>query len=144
MTGLRTDESRLHPADLAGYLAGRGVLAGLDAVAVSVLSGGVSADVFAVQRGDVGVVVKQALGQLKVAATWQADPGRVIVEADALRLAGTIAPGSVPAVRNLDPERYTLVMERAPEVFSLLQWIGANSMPRCCRGLTTTLSVHWP
>jgi 5-methylthioribose kinase len=115
MTGPRTGGSRLHPADLAGYLAGRGVLAGLDAVAVSVLSGGVSADVFAVQRGDVGVVVKQALGQLKVAATWQADPGRVIVEADALRLAGTIAPGSVPAVRDLDPERYTLVMERAPE-----------------------------
>ena len=90
MTGLRTDESRLHLADVAGYLNGRGVLSGLDAVDVSVLSGGVSADGFAVQSGAVGVVVKQALGQLKVATTWQADRGRVIVEADALRLAGAL------------------------------------------------------
>jgi aminoglycoside phosphotransferase (APT) family kinase protein len=117
MAGLRTDESRLHLADLADYLEGRQVLSGLDAVDVRVLSGGVSADVFAVQSGDVGVVVKQALGQLKVATTWQADRGRVVVEADALRLAGTIVPGSVPAVYDIDPERYALVIERAPEDF---------------------------
>jgi 5-methylthioribose kinase len=117
MTGLRTAGSRLRATDLAGYLRGRGVLSGLDAVDVSVLSGGVSADVFAVQSADVGVVVKQALGQLKVATTWEADPDRIVVEAAALRLAGTIAPGSVPAVYDLDPERYALVIERAPEDF---------------------------
>jgi hypothetical protein len=33
---------------------------------------------------------------------------------------------------------------RAPVAFSSLQWIGANSMPRCCRSLTTTFSVHCP
>jgi len=117
MTGLRTTESRLHAADLAGYLRGRGVLSGLDAVDVSVLGGGVSADVFAVDSGALHIVIKQALGQLKVATTWEADPGRIVVEAAALRLAGTIAPGSVPAVYDIDPERYALVIERAPEDF---------------------------
>ncbi|HEX9504381.1 MAG TPA: hypothetical protein VGA62_00080 [Acidimicrobiia bacterium] len=93
------------------------MLSGLDAVDVSVLGGGVSADVFAVDSGALHIVIKQALGQLKVATTWEADPGRIVVEAAALRLAGTIAPGSVPAVYDIDPERYALVIERAPEDF---------------------------
>ena len=33
---------------------------------------------------------------------------------------------------------------RAPVAVASLQWIGANSMPRCCRSLTTTLQRALP
>jgi tRNA A-37 threonylcarbamoyl transferase component Bud32 len=108
MSGLRTREPKLRIEELPDYLRGRGVLTGAYPV---------DAGVFTVDSGGTHVVVKQALSQLKVATTWEADPGRVVVEAEALRVAGAIAPGSVPAVYDLDTERHLLVMERAPAEF---------------------------
>jgi len=59
----------------------------------------------------------KTLPRLKVAARWAADPGRVIVEAEALRLAGAVTPDSVPQVVDLDPDRHVLLIEHAPATF---------------------------
>jgi 5-methylthioribose kinase len=58
------------------------------------------------------VVVKRALGQLRVEQLWLADPGRIDTEGRALQLAGRLAPGAVPRVHDLHAGY--LVIERAP------------------------------
>ena len=60
-------------------------------------------------------VVKRALGRLRVAEEWLADPARIDTEGRALELAGRLAPGSVPEVYDL-ADGY-LVIERAPDTW---------------------------
>ncbi len=81
---------------------------------VEVLSGGVSADAFAVHTPAGSWVVKQALAMLKVSAEWRADPKRILNEAAALRVASRLIPECVPPVTLIDRERLILVMEHAP------------------------------
>jgi 5-methylthioribose kinase len=99
-------------AALAAHLVRRGLTASAGGVEVEELAGGVSNDVLAVRAPDLDAVVKRALGRLRVAEEWLADPGRIDTEGRALRLAGQLLPGSVPQVRDL-AEGY-LVIERAP------------------------------
>lgn len=108
----------LDATTVVGYLERRGVLpAGSGAVATS-LEGGVSNDVFAVRGAGVEVVVKQALPRLRVADEWLAKVERAATEGEALRLAGSLAPGLVPPVFDLDPDAGALTIALAPPGWS--------------------------
>ena len=96
------------------YLRRRGLLDATAPATATRLAGGVSGGVFGVDAGRAQMVVKQALPRLRVQADWTADPGRILTEAAALRLAATITPGAVPPVIDIDPGPHTLVMGRAP------------------------------
>lgn len=78
------------------------------------LSGGVSSSVWAVEGPIDGVVVKQALAELRVEADWRADPRRNLTEAWALVVLGGITPERVPRLLATDPGSQAFVMERAP------------------------------
>ena len=95
------------------YLVDRAVI-DTPAGSVEVLSGGVSADAFAVHTPVGSWVVKQALALLKVAAEWRADPNRILNEAAALQIASQLIPHSVPPVTFIDQDRLILVTEHAP------------------------------
>ncbi len=99
-------------AALAAHLAARGLVGSSAGLEVLPLAGGVSNDVVAVRGPGFDAVVKQALGRLRVAEEWLADPARLDTEGRALRLAGSIAPSAVPRV--LDLSDGYLVIERAP------------------------------
>ena len=100
-------------AALTAHLVRRGLAASAADVLVRPLAGGVSNDVVAVSAPGLDAVVKQALGRLRVAEEWLADPARIDTEGRALRLAGELLPGSAPAVHDL-ADGY-LVIERAPD-----------------------------
>ncbi|SOD98030.1 phosphotransferase [Blastococcus haudaquaticus] len=100
-------------AALTAHLVARGLTASPAGVEIHPLAGGVSNDVVAVRAPGLDAVVKQALGRLRVAEEWLADPARLDTEGRALRLAGRIAPGSAPEVFDLS-DGY-LVIERAPD-----------------------------
>ena len=68
-----------------------------------------------VTQGAQRIVVKQALGRLRVADEWLAPTSRAVTEADALRLGAELTPGAVPRVLDSDPDNSVLVIERAPQ-----------------------------
>jgi aminoglycoside phosphotransferase (APT) family kinase protein len=82
------------------------------------LTGGVASDIWLVEAGTVRFAVKRALAKLRVAADWRAPVDRNASEAEWLRLAARIAPGSAPdillhdaahgffAMAYMPPERY--------------------------------------
>jgi 5-methylthioribose kinase len=78
------------------------------------LGGGVSNIVLAVSTKERELVVKQSLPRLRVAEEWLASQDRVLTEATALELAARLTPGAVPHVLDCDPERFVMVMQRAP------------------------------
>ena len=67
-----------------------------------------------VHRGDLRVVVKQALPRLRVADEWLAKRERAITEGEALRLAQQLTPGSVPQVLDVDEVACALTITEAP------------------------------
>src|SRR5882724_7284001 len=61
------------------------------------LGGGVSNIVVLAECGQFRLIVKQALGQLRVAEEWRCDRGRIFREAAAMRwLAGRTTAGQIP------------------------------------------------
>jgi 5-methylthioribose kinase len=117
MTGQPTElaGTLLSAESAAPYLVARGVFAEGEQLEVQTLGGGVSNVVLAVRGGARRVVLKQALPRLNVADDWPAKRERALTEAEALRLAARIAPGSVPGVLDVDPDACALVIEEAPE-----------------------------
>jgi 5-methylthioribose kinase len=105
----------LSPSDVGAYLVARGVVGDSGELEATELGGGVSNVVLAVRADGLRIVVKQALPRLRVAEEWLAPRERAITEADALRLMGRVAPGSVPPVLDADPERCVLAIAEAPE-----------------------------
>jgi len=87
-------------------------------VEVEVLGGGVSNDVVLVRSATSELVVKQALPRLRVAQVWEASRSRIVTEGEALRLARSIVPDGVPAVIEVVPADFLLVLESAPSRFS--------------------------
>lgn len=88
-----------------------------------IASGGVSGEVRFEDGPDGPIVVKQALGKLKVAADWFASPARNAVEAACLRtLADVLGQASVPRVLWETNETHTFAMERLPT--RLVPWKG--------------------
>ncbi|QLL24679.1 phosphotransferase [Actinobacteria bacterium IMCC26103] len=102
----------LDQGSVLSYLVQRGLLTGN--ATVEILTGGVSCVVLAVYNGDVDLVVKQALPELKTKAKWVADQRRAIVEADAMQVYHSITPDSVPKLLDCDPTEFTLTMTRLP------------------------------
>jgi 5-methylthioribose kinase len=96
------------------YLTGRGLVEAGTPVSAEELAWGVSNVVLAVASAGFQAVVKQALPRLRVEEEWLAKRERALTEADALVLAGQLAPGTVPAVLDVDPKACALVVERAP------------------------------
>ena len=87
---------------------------GLDqtGLALTRLSGGVSCDVWKVERpGAPTLVVKHALAKLRVAADWRAPPARAKAEVDWFRLVETILPKGVPHVVADDLAHDSFAME---------------------------------
>ena len=78
------------------------------------LAGGVSSDIFRVDVDGQTLCVKRALPRLKVAADWRAPVERNAFEAEWLRVAGTIAPGSVPRLLAEDRTAGAFAMEWLP------------------------------
>jgi 5-methylthioribose kinase len=79
------------------------------------LSGGVSCDVWRVDRdGLAPIVLKRALPKLRVAADWRAPPERAAAEVAWLKLAADIRPGAVPKVLGEDRQRHVFAMEYLP------------------------------
>lgn len=85
----------------------------VDPGSARLLPGGVSSTVVTLD-GAPPVVLKQALGRLRVASPWEADPRRSETEADALRLLHGITPDHVPAVLASDPAAHVVALNRAP------------------------------
>ncbi|PAK26252.1 hypothetical protein CJD44_11615 [Streptomyces sp. alain-838] len=100
---------------LTEHLVRRGLASPDSALSIRPLTGGVSNDVFSVTGSGIDVVVKRALGRLRVAQPWTADTARLDTEGRALRLAGRLTPASVPKVHDLHDEY--LVIERAPHTW---------------------------
>jgi 5-methylthioribose kinase len=99
---------------VAAWLAARGLVpdgAGVEAVE---LEWGVSNVVLAVRADSLHAVVKQELPRLRVEEEWLAKRERTLTEAEALRLAAEIVPGSVPAVLDVDAEACAMVIAHAP------------------------------
>ena len=102
----------LNESTVVAYLTKRGIISGL--AEVEELTGGVSNVVLGIKSGDKDLVLKQALPQLRVTAVWKADQRRAIVEANGMKLLHSITPDSVPDLIDLDPEEFTLTMDRLP------------------------------
>jgi aminoglycoside phosphotransferase (APT) family kinase protein len=98
---------------VVSYLRDRGVIEAGPAHVVE-LGGGVSNLVLAITTRERRVVFKQALPRLRVADEWLAKRERALAEARALTIARGLAPGSVPRVIDVDPERCAITIEAAP------------------------------
>ena len=105
---------------VVAYLKSRNIFSDSADVAVEILTGGVSNVVLAVSGEGRDLVVKQALPELKVAQKWSADQRRAIVEANALQVYQEITPENVPALVECDPERFVVILQRAPR--SVTNW----------------------
>ncbi len=81
---------------------------------LSSLAGGVSSDIYRVDLPSGVVCVKRALPRLKVAADWQVPVERSRYEVEWMRVAGAIAPASVPEVLGEDPETGAFAMAWLP------------------------------
>jgi len=105
----------LDEANLASYLATRGLLQTGETVVVRELSGGVSNRAFWVEGPRGALVVKQARARLAVKMEWRADVRRVVREAEAMQwLHERLGPPRIPRMVHLDREAKALVMEAVP------------------------------
>jgi 5-methylthioribose kinase len=116
---MASDSSLQRPTDLTvenvgEYLVSREVFEDVGNIDVHELGGGVSNVVLVARQNDRRVVVKQALGRLRVADEWLATKERAITEGEALGLADRLIPNSVPAVLDLDRESCALTISEAP------------------------------
>lgn len=139
MDDQRVDEL-LDESSVVSYVRDWGLLAGSTATA-SVLRGGVSNVVLAVDDGIKRVVVKQSLGRLRVRDEWFAPRERVMAEAAALDTAHSLTPTRVPTVLHRDPEMHVIVIEAAPSGWRdwKTQLLGGDVTPSVGRGLGEAL-----
>ena len=104
------------PSQLVEYLRSTGRIGEKEAPQTRVLGGGVSnRGVMVRRRNGEAWVLKQALGKLRVAVDWHADPRRIEREALGMRyLADLLPPGSVPQLLFEDPRHHLLAMTAVP------------------------------
>jgi 5-methylthioribose kinase len=82
---------------------------------VTELGGGVSNTVLLVEAGESRLILKQALGKLRVEDDWFADRDRIFRESAAMRwLAPHLPTGSLPEILFEDRENYLFAMTAAP------------------------------
>lgn len=110
-------DGTLTTGSVLAFLGRRGVLRGRLKGAearLTELGGGVSSVVVLVETVDKRLVVKQPRSQLLVKDEWFAEPGRALIEAQALRFTHHLTPAAVPALLDVDAEACTLTMAAAP------------------------------
>ncbi len=79
---------------------------------IALLGGGVSSDVWLVEPpGQLPLVVKRNVAQLRVRADWRADPARLRYEFLYLQTLGELLPGHVPQLLWKNPAAPFLVLE---------------------------------
>lgn len=110
----------LTESTVVAYLRERRLLFPEENPSVDILTGGVSNVVFAVSGDGQDLVLKQALPELSVFANWAVDQRRALVEARAIQVLHNVSPENVPKLIDLDPDRFILVIERAPR--SMTVW----------------------
>jgi 5-methylthioribose kinase len=120
----------------------QGVVGSADGATVVELSGGVSADVFALTVDGRRLVVKWALPRLRVAQEWLSSPSRIVVEAEATSYARTVRPENAPEIVDVDDLNLVIVMTAAaPE---MVNWKSAlldgNIDPEVGRSLGSALA----
>ncbi len=108
-------ESELLPvAAIGSLLAKAGLVPAGAHAAFEPLTGGIASDIWRVAAGDRVFAVKRALPKLRVAADWRAPVSRNASEADWLRVAGGIAPDSVPRILFHDAASGLFAMDFLP------------------------------
>jgi aminoglycoside phosphotransferase (APT) family kinase protein len=114
MTGVR-ETGVIDAGSATRWLRSRGLLTGESTPLVRPLAGGVSNVVLAVDADGRRLVIKQALGRLRVEAEWLAMRERALIEARALTHARAIVGDAVPRVIDVDEDSCAIVLERAPD-----------------------------
>jgi 5-methylthioribose kinase len=133
----------LTPESAAAWAVAHGLLPDGAPVEAEELPGGVSAAVVALRGPDVGIVLKQALPQLRTRDEWLAKVERTETEAKAMRLCAGLTPGAVPAILANDPADHVVAMELIPA--GARNWqaeIGAGRVhPECGTWAGSTLGT---
>jgi 5-methylthioribose kinase len=108
------EEAGAAEAEIAAALGDAGLIpAGVRPRFVA-LTGGVASDIWKVEGGVRPLVVKRALGKLRVAAEWLAPVSRNAAEAQWFRSVKAIVPEAVPEILYHDPERGLFAMPYFP------------------------------
>ncbi len=81
---------------------------------ITPLPGGVSSETTVVNRPGSSLVVKRALGQLKVDTEWTSAPERIFAEAAGLEWFHHLTPDTVPAPIGVSAAHFGLVLPHAP------------------------------
>ena len=138
----------LHTSNAEEYLRLRGITG--DSPRITELGGGVSNTVLLVETGQRRLVMKQALGKLRVEADWFSDRQRAFRESAAMCwLAPHLPPGSVPEILFEDRENCLFAMAAAPreaETWKALLMRGEADMPvaeAIARMLAAMVSASW-
>ena len=115
VTGLSARSARSGEQWVSDALLHMAIVSAHTDIQLSVLSGGVSSDIYRVDLpAGVTVCVKRALAKLRVAADWRAPVSRNHWEAEWMRVAGAIAPSAVPRVLGEDRDAGCFAMEYFP------------------------------
>ena len=101
-------------ADLEDFLVARGLADPGERQAWTVLSGGVSSDIWRVDLRDRTICVKRALAKLRVKDEWQAPPDRNLYEWRWFKTVRRWIPDAAPEPLAFDPERRLLAMQFLP------------------------------
>ncbi len=110
-----TRDTVLPPPEMLAALRRMGLLDTGASASGTVLTGGVSSDIWRVELPGGPVCVKRALAKLRVAADWQAPVVRNVYEARWMRRAAAASPGSAPALLGQDEASGSLAMAFLPE-----------------------------
>jgi aminoglycoside phosphotransferase (APT) family kinase protein len=109
-----TARVELTAANVAASQRARGVLDD-GPVEAEELGWGISNVVLKVESGAGCMVVKQSLPRLRVAAVWEFDQSRIVVERECMSYLGRVLPrGAVPEVVFFDDENFVFAMSCAP------------------------------
>ena len=100
---------------LESYLLERGIIRDEDGYSLHYCKGGVSGTVAFVYAGEKPLIIKQALGQLKVKEDWFCDPNRMGIEYRSNEIVHRLAPDCAPQVYFYDEANYIFGREAVPE-----------------------------
>ena len=109
----------LDETTVVAYLKERKIFSPQSHPLVEILTGGISNVVLAISGEGKDLVLKQALPELKVKAKWVVEQRRALVEARAIQVLHALTPESVPKLYDVDPERFILLIERAPRTTTI-------------------------
>lgn len=102
----------LNKSTVIPYLVSRQFVTGEESPVIEVLTGGISNVVFGIKTAHDDLVLKQALPELIVPSTWQADQRRTLVEGRAIEVLHGLTPTNVPTLIDVDPIHFVLIMRR--------------------------------